>query len=416
MGNREKSRLHVEKRRAFLINFFFFALIIALGYLFLKYLFWPVFPFLTAFFFAWLFQRPVHFAQKKLKLGRGVPSLLLVLLFLFIAIGLITLLGATIVSQIQSFFHYLDERFSSLPQMIESLKGFLNNSLGFLPDSIELAVRDSINGFLDRLINGTGGSIDWSFLSGPLQVTFNAAKQVPGAILSIVVSCVCCVFITIDFPRIRRFIYRQIPPEKREVFSQTKRTVLSSFGKVAKAYLLIICITFLELLIGFKILSAIGVLSDSYIIFIALAIAIIDIIPVLGTGTVLIPWALYSLIVGNYGLAAGLLVIYVLISVIRQYIEPKLVSIQLGLPPFITLLAMFFGLQVFGFIGLFLMPMLIMLVKMLSDNGVIHLWRTERDEAEYKQSHQEPAAPADLEAAPASSSSGKSSTGEKGAE
>lgn len=382
MGNKEKGRLHVETRRAFLINFFFFALIVALGYLFLKYLFWPAFPFLLAFFFAWLFQRPVHFAQHKMKLGRGIPSLILVLLSLFILVGLIALLGATLVSQIQSFFHYLDERFNSLPQLIESLKTFLDNSLGFLPDSIEPAVRESVNSFLDKLISGTGGSIDWSFLSGPLQVTFNAAKQVPGVILALVVSCVCCVFMTIDFPRIRRFIYRQIPPEKRAVFSQTKKTIFSSFGKVAKAYLLIICITFLELLIGLKILSAIGVLNDSYIIFIALAIAIIDILPVLGTGTVLIPWALYSLIVGNTGLGIGLVVIYVLITVIRQYIEPKLVSIQLGLPPFITLIAMFFGLQVFGFIGLFLMPMLVMLIKMLSDNGAIHIWRTERDEQE----------------------------------
>lgn len=383
-NSREKSRRHVEKRRAFLINFAFFALIITLGYIFLKYLFWPVFPFLVAFAFAMVFQRPVNFIQKKAaRIGRGFPSLVLVLVVLFIALGLIVLLGATIFSQLRSFVTYLDERFSSLPQLIESLKTYLGSALGFLPDSIEPAVLGSINRFLDNLSAGTGGGIDWSFLSGPLQVTFNAAKQVPSAVLAVVVSCVCCVFITIDYPRIRRFIYRQIPPEKREVFSRTKRTVLFSFGKVAKAYLLILCITFLELLIGFKILSAIGVLNGSYIIILALVIAIVDIIPVLGTGTVLIPWALYSFIVGNTGLGIGLAIIYALITVIRQYIEPKLVSVQLGLPPFVTLIAMFFGLQLFGFIGLFLMPMLIMLIKMLSDNGTIHLWRTERDEKAY---------------------------------
>ncbi len=379
-----KGSLRVERRRAFLINFVFFALIVAIGYVVLKFLFWPLFPFLMAFVFAMVFQRPVHFVERKLKIGRGFPSVLLVLLILTVVLGVLTLLGALLVNQTRALFESLGERFVSLPQMLESLKATLGSALAFLPDSIEGTVVQSINRFLDGLIGGTA-SFDWSILAGPLEGAFNAAKQVPGAVLSVVVASVCCVFITIDFPRIRRFAYRQIPPEKREVFSHTKRAVLSSFGKIAKAYLLILCITFLELLAGFKILSAVGLMSDTYIIVLALVIAVIDIIPVLGTGTVLIPWALYSLIVGNTWLGIGLAVVYVIITVIRQYIEPKLVSLQLGLPPFLTLIAMFFGLQLFGFIGLFLMPMFVMLIKMLSDNGTIHLWRTERDEREYAQ-------------------------------
>lgn len=384
--NKTKSALRVERRRAFLINFVFFALIIAIGYVALKFLFWPLFPFLMAFVFAMAFQRPVHFVERKLKIGRGFPSVMLVMLVLVVVLGVLTLLGALLVNQTRALFESLSERFGSLPQMLESLQAALGSAIAFLPDSIEGTVAQSINRFFDGLIGGTA-SFDWSILAGPLQGAFNAAKQVPSMVLSVVVASVCCVFITIDFPRIRRFAYRQIPPEKRTVFSHTKRAVLSSFGKIAKAYLLIVCITFLELLAGFKILSAFGLMSDTYIIVLALVIAIIDIIPVLGTGTVLIPWALYSLIVGNTWLGVGLVIVYVIITVIRQYIEPKLVSLQLGLPPFLTLIAMFFGLQLFGFIGLFLMPMLVMLVKMLSDNGTIHLWRTERDEREHAQEH-----------------------------
>lgn len=386
--HKSKWALRVEHRRAFLINFVFFALIIAIGYVVLKFLFWPLFPFLMAFVLAMAFQRPVHFVERKLKIGRGFPSVVLVLLILTVVLGVLTLLGALLVNQTRALLGSLGERFGSLPQLLESLKATLSSAFAFLPDSIEGTVVQNVNRFLDGLIGGTA-SFDWSILAGPLEGAFNAAKQVPGAVLSVVVASVCCVFITIDFPRIRRFAYRQIPPEKREVFSHTKRAVLSSFGKIAKAYLLILCITFLELLAGFKILSAFGLMSDTYIIILALVIAVIDIIPVLGTGTVLIPWALYSLIVGNTWLGVGLVAVYVIITVIRQYIEPKLVSLQLGLPPFLTLIAMFFGLQMFGFIGLFLMPMLVMLVKMLSDNGTIHLWRTERDEREYAQEHRE---------------------------
>lgn len=386
IDRKAKRARRVEDRRAFLINFTFFALILALGYIGLKFLFWPLFPFMLAFAFAVLFQRPVRFIEKKVKIGRGVPALVLVLLVLIVIVGFIALAGALLVSQARELIRSLDERFNSFPQMLESIKVSLTSSLAFLPDSIEGTVVANINDFFDGWISGTT-PIDWSFLAGPMEGAFNAAKQVPAAVLSAVVSCVCCVFITIDFPRIRRFVYRQIPPDKREVFSKTKRSVLTSFGKVAKAYLLILCITFLELMIGFKILSACGLMTNKYIIVLSLVIAVVDIIPVLGTGTILIPWALYSLLTGNLWLGIGLAIVYALITVIRQYIEPKLVSLQLGLPPFLTLIAMFFGLQLFGFIGLFLMPMLVMLVKMLSDNGTIHLWRTERDEVEYAKAH-----------------------------
>lgn len=375
-----KANPRVEKRRAFIINFTYFSILVGLFYLFMKYAFWPAFPFLMALFFAMICQRPVNFITRKTPLKRGVVSLLMVLLILAIIGGLLTLIGANVVAQLRSFGDYLQTRFDTLPQMIEEFKTYVVSILGFLPDSIEHAVTNAVGNFFDNLAGGTGGAIDWSFLSGPLKVTFDAAKQIPSIVLAIVVSIVCCVFMTIDFPRIRNFIYRQIPTEKRRVFSTSKKAVTSSFGKIGKAYLLIICITFLELLIGFKILNVMGALNGNYIIILALIIAIIDILPVLGTGTVLMPWALYSLIVGNTKLGIGLLVIYAFITILRQYIEPKLVSQQLGLPPFLTLIAMFFGIKLFGFIGLFLMPMLVMLLKLLSDRGLIHLWRTEADE------------------------------------
>ena len=89
----------------------------------------------------------------------------------------------------------------------------------------------------------------------------------------------------------------------------------------------------------------------------------------------MIPWALWSLFTGDVGLGIGLLVVYAIISVIRQVIEPKLVASQLGLPPFVTIMAMYIGSQLFGFIGLFLLPITIMLLKVLNDEGVIHIFK-----------------------------------------
>lgn len=143
-----------------------------------------------------------------------------------------------------------------------------------------------------------------------------------------------------------------------------------------RAYLLIMFITFCELSIGFTIMSIAGIMNNSYLYLIALAICIFDILPVAGSGGILIPWAIVSLIMGNTPQAIGLLIIYVVISVIRQYIEPKIVGDSLGVNPLITLAGLYFGLKLFGVLGMFIVPICLMTVKAFNDTGRIHLWKT----------------------------------------
>jgi predicted PurR-regulated permease PerM len=118
-----------------------------------------------------------------------------------------------------------------------------------------------------------------------------------------------------------------------------------------------------------------NIYTGGYIVIISLLTAIIDIIPVFGTGSVLIPWAIISFITGNYAQGIGLLVLYAVITVIRQVLEPKLVAGQLGLPPFLTLMAMYIGSQLFGVLGIFLLPLSIITIKALNDEGIIHLYK-----------------------------------------
>ena len=107
---------------------------------------------------------------------------------------------------------------------------------------------------------------------------------------------------------------------------------------------------------------------------IAIAIAVFDILPVAGSGGILIPWAIISLILGDVPKAIGLLVIYVLISVIRQYIEPKIVGSSLGVHPIVTLAGLYFGLKLFGFLGMFIVPIAVMTLKAFNDAGRIHIY------------------------------------------
>ena len=110
-------------------------------------------------------------------------------------------------------------------------------------------------------------------------------------------------------------------------------------------------------------------------VIVSIITAIVDILPVLGTGTIVVPWAVYCLITGDYAMTIGLVIIYVIILVLRQIIEPKLVANRLGLPPVLTIAAMYIGTQLFGVLGIFLLPIICIMVKRLNDEGILHLWK-----------------------------------------
>ena len=121
-------------------------------------------------------------------------------------------------------------------------------------------------------------------------------------------------------------------------------------------------ITFLELLAGLYILRI------KYAPLLAALISVIDILPVLGTGTVLVPWAAAELLARDTAAGIGLLVLYAVITVIRNFAEPKIIGKEMGINPLFTLLAMFIGLKLFGFAGILLLPItLIVVVKYYKD-------------------------------------------------
>ena len=121
--------------------------------------------------------------------------------------------------------------------------------------------------------------------------------------------------------------------------------------------------------------GACGIMNNDFFVLIA-AIAIFDILPVAGSCGILIPCALFSLVYGNNRQAVGLIVIYVVITVIRQYIKPKIVGSSLGVNPIVTLMGIYFGLKFFGFLGMFLVPLCVMTLKAFNDAGRINIWKT----------------------------------------
>ena len=150
---------------------------------------------------------------------------------------------------------------------------------------------------------------------------------------------------------------------------EVKGYVSGTLIKCILSYGLIMCITFTEITIGLLLMKIPNA------VLIAACIAVFDILPVLGTGGIMIPWAIISLIIGDYFIGFGLLVLYLVITVIRNIIEPKIVGHQVGLHPVITLASMLAGLNLFGIIGLFGFPITLSLLRNLNDKGVIKIFK-----------------------------------------
>lgn len=376
-----------EKKRQFIINIVYTVILIALFYLFFKFAFGTILPILCAVVVAMILQKPVNFICKKTPLKRGLVSALTVIFaFLVIVSGLVLIL-IWVGSEFKGFFQYIMIELEDIPALIHKIEGYIGNAVGFLPEKLETAVMEFVSEKLATLTSPTttpsepSQSIDLSMLSTPLKGIWNTAKQIPTTLVSIVVAIIACCFMTADFATVKKLVLGFFQPDTRSKIVRAKRLLFPSLGKMAKAYAIIITITFCELSLGLFLLTLMGIYDSGYIFVIAILTAIIDIVPVLGTGTVLIPWAVISLLNGNYPMAIGLIVMYACITVIRQIIEPKLVAAQLGIPAFLTIVSMFIGSQIFGVLGIFILPITIVMLKLLNDEGIIHIFHyTDKEE------------------------------------
>ncbi len=107
----------------------------------------------------------------------------------------------------------------------------------------------------------------------------------------------------------------------------------------------------------------------------AFLISFADFLPLIGTGGILVPWIIFELIRRNYYFAVALIIVYAIISLVRNIAEPKIVGAQVGLHPLVTIMGMYIGMKLFGFIGIFIAPMIILVAKQLNDTGKLKLWK-----------------------------------------
>lgn len=355
--------MKIDKRRAFLINFAYFGVMAAGAMLGVKYVLPIIMPFVIAFVIAYFLQRPVDFLEKKFGLPHKPMAMISVLMFYGIVGSVITLVGVRIVSAVIDLV-------GELPNF------YITQVYPFFVDILHEVERVLIKWGLGELsaASGSTGQVIQSFskmiseLPGKvIDVATGFVVSVPGMFVNVVVMIICTFFITIDYRRLTGFCLRQLSEESKTIFLEVKEYIVGTLLVCIGSYLLIMSITFVELSIA---LSFIGM---NHAIIIAACISVFDILPVLGTGGIMIPWSLIMVVYGNYPLALELFLIYVAITVVRNIIEPKIIGGQLGLHPVVTLVSMFVGVDFFGVIGLFGFPIGLSLLRHLNRRGVIRI-------------------------------------------
>lgn len=214
-------------------------------------------------------------------------------------------------------------------------------------------MRNNLDEELWSIILAFGEKVSGSVIS----LIGTTAAFLPNALLSAAVVIIATYYFAVDRVRVNCFFLSLFPKNVRPLLKSAKDVLANTVGKYLRAYGLLFLITFLELLAAFIIIGV------EYSFVLALVIALVDVLPVLGTGTVLIPWGAVSLISGNYGLGIGLLITYAVITVVRQIIEPRIIGKFIGLSPLAALASMYIGLRLMGIAGIFIFPIGAIILK-----------------------------------------------------
>ena len=355
--------MSTEKKKKFIIDVTYLALILVLGYLLLQYALPLLLPFVLAFLIAYVLRRPIRFLSRVLHAPKGLVAVLLVVLT-YGTIGLLlALAGIRITATITSLVQQIPSLYSAyiLPELTDFF-AWLEELLAKLDPSLMSALQELQSQLLNML---------WqlvSSLSVVLVGGVSIATSLPGFLIRLLLMVISTFFIAVDYQKIVRFCLGCLQGSTRNLVLQVKAYVVGTLFVCIRSYALIMSITFVELSVG---LTLIGV---NRAILVALLIAIFDILPVLGTGGIMIPWVILSALGGDLPHAFALLVLYVIITVIRNIIEPRIVGAQIGLHPVLTLMSMFVGNHLFGIVGLFGLPILLSLLRYLNDNGTISLF------------------------------------------
>ncbi len=313
-------------------------------YIFMKYIFVLVLPFLVGWFIAFLLRPASITVARRLKIKTGIVRVILTVLLLAIAFGLSVVAVWLLSREVWELISGIDNgKIESIISEIVGTDGLFGRIFG---------------NFSDYIADGIY-SVAMSFLSSLGSALSSFAAAVPGAVLFVIITVISSLYFALELEYVNSAIKNMLPCGIYNIMVKLKDGFLSVFTSYIKAYLLLLLITFGEMLLGLSVLRV------DYPLIMAILIAMLDLLPILGVGTVLVPWGAWYIIDGSAGQGIGLLLLFAVHTVFRQMIEPKIVGKNIGVHPILTLLFLYVGYSLFGFVGLIAVPVLSVLVNFI---------------------------------------------------
>lgn len=321
-------------------------------------------PFLIAFIISLIIEPAIKFIMKKTKLTRRGSSIIIFILVSSIILGSLTWILITLFSESSSLLQGLNDYFDKAYIQFQT---FMDS---FHFDKIHLS-----NEILNVIQNSTGDLLETAsnWLRNALTALINLVTSLPSIAICIGITVVALYFICVDKIYILDQIEHHLPKVWVRKIGRHLQDLIQTLGGYLKAQATLILVSFIISLIGLYILQFTG-FNVQYPLLMALFIGFVDALPILGSGTVMIPWAIICAINGDINLGIAIVVLLIVMSIARQVLEPKLVSKNIGVHPIFTLIAMYTGFKVIGIMGLLIGPIVLIIFKnifaSLIDQGV----------------------------------------------
>lgn len=321
----------------------------AVAYLFFRYALGALLPFILAWAVAAVLQRPVVFAHKKLKIPKKLAATVLVVAFLAVLSVIIFASFRALIHQAGDFVADLSRDGDGLKEKLDEIisgAGGLLEKIGISPSGeTSSIVFDAIK----SMINAAASKLT-SFAAG-------FAGAMPRVFIFAAALIISSIYFCAEYRAVADFVLKTLPRRAAKAVSAVKRECGVVMTSYVRSYLLLFLLTFGEAYLG---LALIG-FKNAFLL--SLIVALVDFLPVFGTGTVLVPLALARLMLGDVRTAALVAALYGVISIIRQFAEPKIVGGEIGLHPAVSLMAMYVGLRFFGFFGMIVAPVAAAVMK-----------------------------------------------------
>ncbi len=355
----------LEKQKRFLVRAAYWILLCALLYVVFKYGLALIAPFVVGFVMALIVKPVVDYLNKRCRFPRTAASVLTVLL-LYLVMGLLLALAVVqLVGMVQDVLARAPQAYTQeIQPAIAGMFDWVERILRRFDPNATLGIDDAARKLSDKLGQLVSELSTWAFTG-----TARFATSIPGRMVQLIFSILSTFYIVSDYTVIKDFIFRQIPAKAAQVIERGKDQLGKTLGKYVRSYGIILCLTFAELAIGLSILR---VPNAGWW---ALLIACFDILPVLGTSAVMVPWTVITILQGNYARAIGLAIITAVVWIVRNVMEPKIVGTQVGLHPLLTLMAMYVGAKLFGGFGLLGLPIALALINALQKEGTIAVYK-----------------------------------------